>query len=492
IPSVLISLYAHLRHPDDFSAALATAFRAGGDINSTGAITGVVRLEGGLDPHGIRVVLRQGDEPEGGRQVETDEAGRFHFERLPDAAYELTAGRAGYASYSVRFALADRPGPFDLLLRRGGALHVRVVGPWGAPVAGAPVAVVPSPEGRAQGAARRTGRTDRDGRLRIDNLLPGSYSVRPAGAGRTGGEPDPVPARVVGVVPGQTLEVEFDLSCAVTGLALAPDGRPLVDTVVRLLPRTEDAGFRVVEARTDAAGRYHARRLAPGEYELRLQVFGDWGFTVSVGRVVLAAGQVLDRPIRLEATFLSGRVTRADSDRPFGPAATWARVQATPVQVKDGHVVGVVGNTEYAAVDTEGRYRFVGLGPGVYRVFVAAPDPAYGDAVRLVSFGAAGRRDDVDFALEPRRLGRLRLWVLGPDGDPAHDVDFWLQLPDGRSRTLRGTRVGDGRYEFVVEAGECVVVVGRRAGHGETLALTIRENETVERTVRLRQRRRDG
>jgi ADP-ribosylglycohydrolase len=42
IPSVLISLYAFLRSPDDFCESLAVAYRAGGDVNSTGAMTGAL------------------------------------------------------------------------------------------------------------------------------------------------------------------------------------------------------------------------------------------------------------------------------------------------------------------------------------------------------------------------------------------------------------------------------------------------------------------
>lgn len=42
LPSVLISLYAFLRCPEDFCGSLAIAYRAGGDINSTGSITGAL------------------------------------------------------------------------------------------------------------------------------------------------------------------------------------------------------------------------------------------------------------------------------------------------------------------------------------------------------------------------------------------------------------------------------------------------------------------
>ncbi|RKY24620.1 MAG: hypothetical protein DRP79_07525 [Planctomycetota bacterium] len=42
VPTVLVSLYAFLKHPDSFLDALALVYRAGGDIDTTGAITGAI------------------------------------------------------------------------------------------------------------------------------------------------------------------------------------------------------------------------------------------------------------------------------------------------------------------------------------------------------------------------------------------------------------------------------------------------------------------
>jgi ADP-ribosylglycohydrolase len=42
IPSVLWSLYSFLRHPDSYSDAVATALAAGGDVDTTAAMTGAV------------------------------------------------------------------------------------------------------------------------------------------------------------------------------------------------------------------------------------------------------------------------------------------------------------------------------------------------------------------------------------------------------------------------------------------------------------------
>jgi ADP-ribosylglycohydrolase len=42
IPSVMISLYSFLREPNDFRAALRLVLRAGGDVDTTGAMTGAI------------------------------------------------------------------------------------------------------------------------------------------------------------------------------------------------------------------------------------------------------------------------------------------------------------------------------------------------------------------------------------------------------------------------------------------------------------------
>ena len=42
VPSVLLSLYAFLREPDDFRACMRLALRAGGDVDSTCAMAGAI------------------------------------------------------------------------------------------------------------------------------------------------------------------------------------------------------------------------------------------------------------------------------------------------------------------------------------------------------------------------------------------------------------------------------------------------------------------
>ena len=65
VGSVLWSLYAFLRHPDDYMAAVCTAIAVGGDVDTTAAMTGAIAgARVGL--HGIpaelaRLLTDQGD-----------------------------------------------------------------------------------------------------------------------------------------------------------------------------------------------------------------------------------------------------------------------------------------------------------------------------------------------------------------------------------------------------------------------------------------------
>jgi ADP-ribosylglycohydrolase len=63
VPTVLISCYAFLKYPEDFLEALAVVYRARGDIDTTGAITGAISGshlgEAGIPAHLAREVVER-------------------------------------------------------------------------------------------------------------------------------------------------------------------------------------------------------------------------------------------------------------------------------------------------------------------------------------------------------------------------------------------------------------------------------------------------
>jgi hypothetical protein len=137
-----------------------------------------------------------------------------------------------------------------------------------------------------------------------------------------------------------------------------------------------------------------------------------------------------------------------------------------------------------AWVDDQGQYELVGLEPGSYCIFVPAPEPSYADGWVLLDF-AGGRRDRVDAVLAPQKLATLRLKVLEPDGSPAAGLSFWLQCPNGTSRTIFASGGGDGIYAMQVPVGEQVVSASRTGFDAEVTA-TFKEGETTEREAKLR------
>jgi ADP-ribosylglycohydrolase len=84
IPSVLWSLYAFLRHPDNYREAVSTALAVGGDVDTTAAMTGAISgAYVGLEALPQHLTRRINDRGEWGLE---------QLIELADACYELTTG----------------------------------------------------------------------------------------------------------------------------------------------------------------------------------------------------------------------------------------------------------------------------------------------------------------------------------------------------------------------------------------------------------------
>ncbi|MHC4223784.1 MAG: hypothetical protein ACYSUN_07335, partial [Planctomycetota bacterium] len=134
-----------------------------------------------------------------------------------------------------------------------------------------------------------------------------------------------------------------------------------------------------------------------------------------------------------------------------------------------------------AWADPLGGFAFVGLLPGRYRVEVDPGDPLLEGTAREIDFSRGGYWSGARFTLRPKRVGKLRLVILEPDGSPATGVSF--QLGDS---SLHARQVGDGIYELILGVGEREVQVIRAGFVAEPVAVRIRAGHTLERTVPLR------
>jgi hypothetical protein len=423
-----------------------------------GAVAGRVRLADWGSALGCTVFLRRRLTDQNGREIweerdkATDSDGYFEFGSVPTGRYEIEADHPAYAPHKFRFDLDDDAGPlFDILLTRGGTLGIAALGPWGEPLANEHLRVF-----EERGGFVHEGFTDREGRLCCDRLAAGRYEVRRGGL-RMGAT----------VVPAEIVEVVLEISCGLTGVVFGPDGGPLRGALVSLRRDKEDA---VAVAVADEHGFYAMHGVPEGNYDLLVQVVGDEHYQVRVGKVRLGAGQLLDCPVRIEPTRLAG-VVDCEEGTSFDPRKV--RLTAVPLD-SDGPGVE-------AWADPLGGFAFVGLLRGRYRIEVDPGDPFLEGAAREIDFSRGGHWSLGTFMLHPKRVGKLRLKVLEPDGSPATGVSFLI----GKG-SLRARQVGDGIYEFVLGVGQPQVRVIRAGFLAEPVAVRVRAGHTRERTVQLR------
>ncbi|MHC4342242.1 MAG: MSCRAMM family protein, partial [Planctomycetota bacterium] len=392
--------------------------------------------------------------------------------------YRITARHPDYSPHSFDLEVTDGGylEPLEIMLAPGGSLRIRVVGAQEKPKPG--VRIVLAGQDDVRGTSSE-GVTDEGGVLIVTQLPPGRYEVkRPGPDPRTKGE-----TRFVTVVPGEEVEVLFIASCILKGKVIGPSRYPLKSAIVRLWPKsTGKRHFRMSQARTDGKGKYLFDGLEPGTYELTIQVVGKKdNYSVSVGMVELEEGDEVERDVTVEPSKLTGRITRSDTGEPL--SRSQVQISCWPAEVKDGEFVRNTGKLSMAFANKEGRFSFVGLQPGWYRIWIASHSPSFGNEWRLVDF-RGGEMDNVDFALEPRRVGKLRLTGLEPEGEAASGLNFSVKTSEEGSRTLHGQRVSDGVYEFPMEVGEQVVYASRK-GFYATVEVTIEEGQTVQATAQL-------
>jgi hypothetical protein len=474
------------------------------DPPGPGTLVGVVRSTRGdpvLDTE-VKITPLDGKSP--ATTTRPDAQGFVRVDGLGPGRYLLDASHPGFAPRSFRFEVPEGKGagPFDIVLVEGGALRVRVVGPYGAPLAEQDVRI-----SQEYGAAVRGGATDARGEILFEHLPAGQYWVRRSG--EKGPSKGTVTVRQDGTVaavksaseemrtatvePGKTIEVVFEISCGLAGTLFGPDGRPLAGAILRLTPAEfGPEGYRTVEARTDEDGGFELRGFAAGAHRPNVQVLPRRdegqppvpGYVVSLPVIEFVPGQVRNEVLRVPPTLLVGRITRAANGEALG--GDRVQITASEVEVAEGKVVAQKGGHNMAWADDDGRFRFVGLPPGHYQIWVFALRDNLSPAMRIVDYTQGGTLEGVDFALSLRELGRVRLRVLEPDGTPATGLSFGDLVGDDTSISLHAGHVGDGVYEVSVEVGPRRISVYRKGFVPEEVAVEVPSEGVVEREVRLR------
>jgi RNA polymerase sigma-70 factor (ECF subfamily) len=450
---------------------------------AAGVIEGRVIVPEGVAPGIARVMLTLlssgGEEEE--IPVALDAGGAFRAKGLSPGRYRLVASHPDFAPWRTWFdLLPDRgAGPFLIELRAGGAIEVRILGERGLPRAGETIGFY------GEGAAE-TGATDAEGRFRRENLAAGSYRLTWAAAGARVDRP-------VTVEAGRTTEVVLLRDARLGGTVLGPDGAALDGAIVRLRLQGPEAGYTAFQESTDDRGRFAIDGIVPGTYLVDVQSLARPprpGYVCEVGNITFEPGDRVERTLQVAPTVLSGRVTRKDDGTPLTSFPQQIQITACKATRKeDGGVEKVPGSFVMAFADAEGRYEFVGLDPGLYEIWISSIGADVREVRRVVEVPREGLRD-IDFAMEVRRYGTLRLRVLLPDGEPAGDLEFGLlrRVNDKVvSLTVPLEERGPGLFDLTLEEGAREVSIGKPGYRAdpELVVVDVLPEAVVERTVRL-------
>jgi len=210
----------------------------------------------------------------------TDAEGRFRFEHVPSAGYHLVVACAGHQAYGSDFVVESNDRELDVPLAVAQVLRVRLTNVPPAAI-GTIVQWMIQSDGNAPSASNMSlhGKTAlaAPGELALDAPPPGEYRLT-----LFEGKLLPRLEAVVDVVEGAAPDVSISVpaGACVDGTLLAQDGRPLIDTPVRV-------GESPV-VRTDATGRFRVEQSASGKQPIWLGG-GVGSLSLRVGEVDVAA-----------------------------------------------------------------------------------------------------------------------------------------------------------------------------------------------------------
>lgn len=279
----------------------------------------------------------------------TDEEGRFILSNLEPGPVELQVDAPGFRRKRVPgLQIPERGEPYvEISLERGAAIEGRVLDGEGRPARGAMVRA----EGERTDAGVLSfagGRTDAEGRYRLDGLEVGPHQVHAESPER-----DLRAQRVLEVRPGTNrLDLTFPSGVEVSGQAVDEQGDPVPGATVLLWPVQSGQSRQTTST---ASGSFTFTDVVEGEYRLR---GSSRGFAASSMPSPIRVGR---NPVDgLELRLTSGAVIRG---RILGLA---------PEDRDDVHVSAHVlegGDLAQGTVDAEGSYRIAGVGPGQWSVF---------------------------------------------------------------------------------------------------------------------------
>ena len=451
-------------------------------LTREGTIRGVVVERGTAAPIGGATVTAVDPESRRWPRVDVDsfDAGAT---TTADGRFELRGLGPGSVAVLARHPrfLETQSDPIDLRPRldaegivvsmlRGGAVEGLVVRRDRAPLDGVEVAALPA---LAPQRDSRVGKSDSEGRFRIEGLRPGLYRIY-ADTDQALGR---FPTADVLIEEGRTARVELvsppQGGCTVRGRVLRR-GHP-IDRAAIHLERTEEsdpwARFPVMacwESETDASGEFLLENVPPGSATLSV---GSCAW--STFPLVVPAASEVRFAVALPSGEIAGRVLRepGGSTVPGAEIVVFRREEAGWACVGSAPTLG------------DGSYRLQGLESGEYLLFAKTDeDPQkvtsdLGPGYRRTVAVTEGEVACVDLALRP--LGSIMVRVFGPDGLPVPRAEVHLATADHpppgffvtrvpetpEPGVYRADRIPEGRYSIVV----CAEGLAAKASEEESI-----------------------
>ncbi|MGE0435271.1 MAG: carboxypeptidase regulatory-like domain-containing protein, partial [Planctomycetota bacterium] len=411
------------------------------------------------------------------RYATTDNEGHATVGGLSSRPYSIRVYKEGYADTEAEYNATAGDSDLRLVLSKGNSLSGVVTGPDGKPVNGGGIILAHNREVRNGGHHRGT--IDRDGKYRIDNVEPGTWTVVVSVQGVA---PPAVPITVT-VVAGEN---HFDIALGTNGNTLRgtitlPDGQPAAQARVTVESYTPASNDQPAEWRplgttsTDATGAWSVSGLPSGRIVVRalhttrtagpMHVDGDLGHaTVTESHMTAITELTINRDTTCDLRLRANAVLRATliDDATGGPAvAVGVRLDPLPpmnprdpssrtfARLADGKFEFSAPPGEFELVVTSGRrgevLRLPVTVPGEVTVHVPAPPAEYSVTGTLV--GSDGKPVAGAFIMMepvPVQPGTPNRWQISTDVNgtfrvPAVPAGEWAI----RAMTRSGSPLGN-------------------------------------------------
>ncbi len=424
---------------------------------------------------------RRGDDRQ---SAATDAAGKFVLAGLPTGRYAVTVTPpAGSACCEQEFDSVPVIGGLALEQRlkmpAGATVSGTVVGPDGAPVAGA---TIYTSFGYTHGPRTVT---DARGQFKVTGLPSGLKQAgrdpRSAKMTISAAPPESAPTLMGANMPlkdlaaGKTSEVAIRLEAgaAVTGLVTGTDGKPVSGCRVSAFQTLGRGGGYSASAvtLTGADGRYVLGQVPPGKWQIGAAPPAGRNLMPQASAVkILAAGRTETVDIALKGgALITARVATATGQ----PVAGASLRLETGRDAQSLFLPGMEQGGRTAFTDSTGQFRFDSVPPGTHKVQCEPLDPRL--LVEPAEAKVAGTAAQ-QVQMVARLTGSIRGTVRDAAGGPVGGEFLFMRLdrPEADAKTQGPTAYPDaeGRFRFarVLPGKYNLIVIVNKRGTEKNLA----------------------